>query len=530
MFTRRQLLKRQKCSLRYSALQYRRPNLCIVTINLHSPTIWMRSLMTNRLCLAQAVRRVVVSCLAIVPLLGVIPGQEMVQGAAGVATKRTAHINFARDVQPILASKCIRCHGPETHEGGLRLDDRTVATSKLDSGAYAIVPGKPDESEILRRVTADEAERMPPEEPPLDATQVSMLRQWLVEGASWPDHWAYQPLVAVTPPRFDDGKLESWCRTPIDRFILAELIYRGLQPASEAEPRILLRRLYFDVVGLPPSPVEVDAFLADHSPQAYEKVVDRLLASPQYGERWARHWMDVVHYADSHGFEHDLPRSMWPYRDYLIGAFNSDLPYRQFIREQVAGDVLAPDDPRALTATGFLATGPWDQSALQSGQTDTDDYRVSQYLDRDDIVSTIMSTFVSSTVHCARCHDHKFDPISQADYYALQAVVSGIDKAPREYDPDPNVGRRRRELIARCALVQRQLDGHDVALLAPDLQAAVNLWEKQFLTQDSQWQILDPINAYSENGADLIKQPDLSLVSSGLCPDKDVYTVTVASN
>ncbi len=267
-------------------------------------------------------------------------------------------------------------------------------------------------------------------------------------------------------------------------------------------------------------------FLADQSADAYEQVVDRLLASPQFGERWARHWMDVVHYADSHGFEHDMPRSMWPYRDYLINAFNSDMPYRQFIREQVAGDVLSPEDPRALTATGFLATGPWDQSALQSGQMDTDDYRISQYQDRDDIVSTIMSTFVSSTVHCARCHDHKFDPISQADYYGLQAVVAGIDKAPREYDPDPAVGRERRSLAARKVEVQRQLDDRDPALLARELQDEVTAWERGILAQEAQWTILDPIEARSANGAKLIKQGDLSLVASGPCPDKDVYTIT----
>jgi hypothetical protein len=401
-----------------------------------------------------------------------------------------------------------------------------VATSKLESGNCPIVPGKPDDSELLRRVTADEAERMPPEEPPLDPKQAETLRRWIVEGATWPDHWAYQPLTAPTPPRFDDAKLEGWCRTPIDRFILAELINRGLHSAPEADRRTLLRRLYFDLIGLPPLPEEVDAFLADESADAYENVVDRLLASPQYGERWARHWMDVVHYADSHGFEHDMPRTLWPYRDYIINAFNSDMPYRQFIREQVAGDALAPDDPRALTATGFLATGPWDQSALQAGETDTDDYRISQYLDRDDIVSTIMSTFVSSTVHCARCHDHKFDPISQTDYYALQAVVAGIDKAPREYDPDPAVGRQRRELAARRAHVQQQLDHEDIGLLAPDLQTEVTAWQQQFQAQDAQWRVLDPIDAHSANGADLIKQDDLSLISTGPCPDKDMYTIT----
>lgn len=448
-------------------------------------------------------------------------------------TKSTANaeVDFARDVQPILASKCIRCHGPETREAGLRLDDRTIAISELDSGSHAIIPGRSEGSELLRRITADESERMPPEGPPLDAAQVATLRQWIADGAVWPDHWAYQPLKTTPPTQFEDAAvLEGWCRTPIDRFILAGLRQRGLQPSAEAERRLLLRRVYFDVIGLPPTPEEVEEFLNDKSEDAYEKLVDRLLASPHYGERWARHWMDVVHYADSHGFEHDMPRNSWPYRDYLIHAFNSDMPYRQFTREQVAGDVLLPDDPRALTATGFLATGPWDQSALQAGQMDTDDYRISQYLDRDDIVSTIMSTFVSSTVHCARCHDHKFDPISQSDYYSLQAVVSGIDKATREYDPDPMVGRERRELVAQRAEIQRQLDARDPALLSQQLQDEIAAWEQEGLAQEAQWTILDPIEATSANGADLIKQGDLSLVSSGPCPEKDVYTVTARAN
>jgi hypothetical protein len=445
------------------------------------------------------------------------------------ALGRESAVDFARDVQPILASKCIRCHGPETQEAGLRLDDRAAAISELESGAHAVVPRGADESELLRRVTADESERMPPEEPPLSESQVAMLRQWIADGAEWPDHWAYQPLKKTEPPKFDEEPLEAWCRTQIDRFVLAQMERRSLSPSAEADRRTLLRRVYFDVIGLPPSPQEVEAFLKDESPDAYEKVVDRLLASPHYGERWARHWMDVVHYADSHGFEHDMPRSIWPYRDYLIDAFNRDLPYAQIVREQVAGDVIAPDDPRALTATGFLATGPWDQSALQAGQMDTDDYRTSQYLDRDDIVSTIMSTFVSSTVHCARCHDHKFDPILQADYYSLQAVVSGIDKATRQYDPDPNVWRQRKELTAEQERVQRQSEARDAALVTAELQAEVAEWEKR-LVADDQWQVLDLVEARSANGADLTKQTDLSVVSSGPCPDKDVYTVVAQVN
>jgi len=452
-----------------------------------------------------------------------------VQPAAAVDSNAAAEpartINFARDVQPILASKCIRCHGPETHEAGLRLDDREVATTKLESGNRAVNAGLPETSELLRRITADVAERMPPEEPPLDASQIATLRQWIAEGASWPDHWSYQPLAEAAPPNLKDLVREGWCRTPIDRFIFAELTKRGLKPAPETDRRTLLRRVYFDLIGLPPAPEDVDAFLADRSADAYEKIVDRLLASPQYGERWARHWMDVVHYADSHGFEHDMPRSIWPYRDYVVAAFNADLPYAQFVREQVAGDVLAPDDPRALTATGFLATGPWDQSSLQAGEMDTDDYRTSQYLDRDDIVSTIMSTFVSTTVHCARCHDHKFDPVSQADYYALQAVVAGIDKAPREFDPDASVARQRRELLSQKSEVERQLETQDAALLSAKSQDEVAAWEQQFRAQSRRLQTVDPIKLSSAQGSDLIEEGDHTIVASGACPDKDIYTI-----
>jgi len=487
--------------------------------------------LTNKLWLAALTSHGMIACMVAVLAWEVARSEETTDEPDARTSSTFSNIDFARDVQPILASKCIRCHGPETREAGLRLDDRKVALSELESGNHAITPGRPEDSELLRRITADESERMPPAEPPLNAIQVARLRQWIAEGATWPDHWAYQPLKIATPPQYDDAaELERWCRTPIDRFILEELRKRGLRPAAEAERRILLRRVYFDAIGLPPIPEETEAFLSDKSPDAYEKLIDRLLASPQYGERWARHWMDVVHYADSHGFEHDLPRTSWPYRDYLINAFNSDMPYRQFIREQLAGDVMSPEDPRALTATGFLATGPWDQSALQAGQMDTDDYRISQYLDRDDIVSTIMSTFVSSTVHCARCHDHKFDPISQSDYYSLQAVVSGIDKASREYDPDPGVARQRRDLLAQRADVQRQLDAHDPRLLSRESHDEIAAWEQEALAQEAQWKILDPIDARSANGADLIKQDDLSLVSSGPCPEKDVYTVTAQVN
>ena len=225
----------------------------------------------------------------------------------------------------------------------------------------------------------------------------------------------------------------------------ANLARHHLSPSQPADRRTLIRRVYFDLIGLPPTPGEVAAFAADNTPGAYERLVDRLLESPLYGERWARHWIDVVHFAETHGHDEDLPRpNAWPYRDYLIRSFNDDKPYARFVSEQVAGDVLYPNDPQATVALGFLAAGPWDQSSLRNIVDDTIDKKRAQLLDRDDVVMNVMSTFTSTTVHCARCHDHKFDPISQTDYYALQAVFAGVDRADREFDPDPAVRARRR--------------------------------------------------------------------------------------
>ena len=192
----------------------------------------------------------------------------------------------------------------------------------------------------------------------------------------------------------------------------------------------MIRRLSFDLIGLPPTPEECEQFERDQAPDAYERLVDRLLASPHYGERWARHWMDVVHFAETHGHDQDRIRpNAWPYRDYLIESFNRDIPYARFVQEQLAADVLFPNEPRLVVALGMIAAGPWDESSLRDIREDSIDRQIGYYIDRDDMVSTVMSTFVSSTVHCARCHDHKFDPISQEDYYSLQAVFAGVDKA-----------------------------------------------------------------------------------------------------
>jgi hypothetical protein len=265
-------------------------------------------------------------------------------------------------------------------------------------------------------------------------------------------HWAYQPL---RPPAIPSIKDRNWIRTPLDAFVLAKLEAKGLSPSPPADRRTLLRRVSFDLLGLPPTPAEIEAFVGDGSPDAYEKAVDRLLASPHYGERWARHWMDVIHFAETHGHDQDVPRdNAWPYRDYLIRSFNDDKPYSRFVEEQIAGDVLWPDDPQTIVATGFIAAGPWDESSLRDIRPDSIDRKIGQYLDRDDMVTTAMSTFVSATVHCARCHAHKFDPISQKDYYRLQAVFAGIDRADRPYDADPRLARTRRSLQQRLAIAR----------------------------------------------------------------------------
>jgi hypothetical protein len=305
--------------------------------------------------------------------------------------------------------------------------------------------------------------------------------------------WSLKPLVKPAIPAIRTAPDSSWVRTPIDRFILAKLEEKGLAPSPPADKRTLLRRVTFDLIGLPPTRAELDAFLADESSEAYDRVVDRLLASPHFGERWARHWMDVVHYAETHGHDQDRPRpNAWPYRDYLVRSFNDDKPYARFVQEQVAGDRLYPDEPDAIVALGMLATGPWDESSLRDIRDDTIDRQIGRYLDRDDIVSTVMSAFASTTVHCARCHDHKFDPITQKDYYAVQAVFAATDKADRLYDADPRTAARRRQLLQEKARLAGLRKPERLALLTSDVQARVAIWEKHADSFKVKWSPLDP--------------------------------------
>jgi hypothetical protein len=325
-------------------------------------------------------------------------------------------------------------------------------------------------------------------------------------------------------PDVNVDRYRDWPQNPIDNFVLAAMLDRGLSPSPAADKRTLLRRLTFDLTGLPPTQAELDAFLADESPDAYDRAVDRLLASPAYGERWARHWLDVVHFAETHGHDQDRPRpNAWPYRDYVVRSLNADKPYARFVQEQIAGDVLFPEDAHATAALGFLAAGPWDESSLMAINDDTVDKKIARYLDRDDMITTTMGTFASATVHCARCHEHKFDPISQKDYYALQAVFAGVDKADRPYDFDPAVARRRHELRSRRDQLEALKGKADDTLLTADAQKQVAEWEKKL--SGSIWTLLEPTKASSANGSALKPQPDFSILSTEKRPDKDTYTI-----
>lgn len=352
------------------------------------------------------------------------------------------------------------------------------------------------------------------------------------EGAAASKNWALQPLMmrelpalrSNLPPLSSTSVLAPLPENPIDRWIGAALDQHGLAPASEADRATLLRRVSFDLIGLPPTPEEVESFLQDRSPEAYGRVVNRLLDSPRYGERWARHWMDAVHFAETHGHDQDRIRTnAWPYRDYLIQSFNSDKPYARFVEEQVAGDVLFPEDPRATVGLGFLAAGPWDESSLRDIREDTLDRQIGRYLDRDDMLTTVMQTFTSTTVQCARCHDHKFDPIPQRDYYALQAVFAGVDRANRTYDADAKTTQRRKLCSGNLALSQRE---DRAFLLSESSQAIARAWEADRSKVAVEWVTLDPDSFVSSAGAHLTKQPDGSLLVSGTHGPTDTYTIS----
>lgn len=341
---------------------------------------------------------------------------------------------FRAQVAPILQAKCLSCHDGPIPKGGLSLASARTFAQGGESGPV-VVPGKPNESLLWEQVRGPEP-AMPKDAPALSAAEQGALRQWIERGAHWPANqplhpeaagnatWSFEP---IRKPRLPAVQSE-WIRSPIDAFILAMLHEHRLAPTPAADARTLLRRVQFDLTGLPPTAAELDAFELDKDPLAFERRVDSILASPAYGERWGRHWLDVVHYGDTHGYDKDKRRpNAWPYRDYVIRSFNADKPYGRFIIEQLAGDHDRSAEGRI--ATGFIAAGPWDFVGHVELAEGTVAKMATRALDRDDMVTNALSTFCSVTVHCARCHDHPFDPIRQEDYYRLQAVFSGVERA-----------------------------------------------------------------------------------------------------
>jgi hypothetical protein len=351
-------------------------------------------------------------------VLGIMPS-----GAAADPSvpSRKLTVDFARDIKPILSEHCLECHGPEKARGGFRLTNRVAALGASASGASAIVPGKPEASELVRRITTtDRDERMPPrKKEPLRPAEIEKLRQWIAEGVAWTEHWAWQPLQKATLPEVRAG---SWVRTGVDRFVLARLEEKGITPSSEADRYTLIKRLSYDLLGLPPSPEEADAYANDRSRDAYEKLVERLLASPHFGERWGRHWLDLAHFADSDGYETDRARpDAYLYRDWVIRAFNDDLPFDQFTIEQLAGDLLPEPTAQQKIATAF------NRQTLtnEEGGVDQEEFRVAAAFDRTETVGTV---WLGLTVGCVRCHSHKYDPIAHAEYYKLFAFFNNADE------------------------------------------------------------------------------------------------------
>ena len=338
-----------------------------------------------------------------------------------------APIDFIRDIRPILSNNCFQCHGPDssTREADLRLDTREGALGSVDREAL-IVPGQPHESELLRRIASDDPdERMPPadsEYGQLSPEEIDLVRRWIAQGAEWQEHWAF-----ITPvrPELPDVGNSGWPVNGIDHFTLVRMREDGLEPAEEAEKEALIRRVTYDLTGLPPSLEQIDEFLADDSPDAYERLVDRLLDSPHYGEHMTRYWLDAVRYGDTHGLHLDNIRSLWPYRDWLINAFNSNQPFDRMTIEQIAGDLLPEATMQQRVATGFNRCNV----TTSEGGSIPEEFYVRYTVDR---VETLSTVYMGLTMGCAVCHDHKFDPFSQKEFYGLFAFYNSFNENPMD--------------------------------------------------------------------------------------------------
>jgi len=444
-------------------------------------------------------------------------------------------VDFVRDIQPIFAEHCAACHGAKRQEGGLRLTDRASALAGGDSGQKAIVPSDAKASRLIRVLDGSDTEtRMPPEGEgkPLSAEQIALLTRWINEGAAWPatgdqapvaaQHWAWRPPVKAPLPSV---KQTGWPRQPFDYFVLQQIERAGLSPAAEADRYTLARRVHLDLIGLPPTPEQLAAFINDPSPDAYERMVDRVLAEPAYGERWARVWLDLARYADSKGYGSDPLRTIWRYRDWVIEAFNRNQPYDQFTIEQLAGDLLPRPTPDQLLATAFHRN----TMANDEGGTDDEEFRVAAVKDR---IETTIQVWMGLTMGCAKCHSHKFDPITQREYYAAYAFFDQTEDADRG-DEEPRLPTPTRielqeqaSLRDRLAALQQQLDTPP-----PGLDEQLAAWESQLRERDRHWTVAAPQRAVSEGGTHLRVLADQSVLAVGdVKPDLEVYRLDVPTD
>jgi mono/diheme cytochrome c family protein len=446
-------------------------------------------------------------------LAGSLEAAEAEPGKLPPATTRL--VDFAKDIQPIFANNCYSCHGPKRQESALRLDQKAGAFKGGDEfGAKAIVAGQSAGSLLIQAVAHTHPDlKMPKKGERLTAEQVGLLRAWIDQGAVWPesadvqrkdpkDHWAFKTPVKPRTPPVKDTK---WPRTPIDNFILAKLEKEKLRPSPETDKVSLLRRLSLDLIGLPPTIAELDAFLADKSKDAYEKQVERLLASPHYGERWGRHWLDAARYADSDGYEKDMSRQVHFYRDYVINAFNRDLPYNQFLLEQIAGDQLPNATQEQRVATGFLRNSMLNEE----GAIDPEQFRMDSMFDRMDAIGKAM---LGLTIQCAQCHNHKYDPISQEDYYRMFAFINNDHEAmPAVYTSDEQ---------QKIAVIQRGVAEieRDLKERLPDWEERMAKWEQAVATNQPEWQVVWPLPHFGDNDQRFYELPDKSLLAAGYKP------------
>ncbi|MEZ6090692.1 MAG: DUF1549 domain-containing protein [Pirellulaceae bacterium] len=448
-------------------------------------------------------------------------------GIAGILVGLTCtsvqavEVSFNRDIRPLLSANCYACHGPDdqARQADLRLDHFEGATTDL-GGYKALVPENPDASEMYKRlVTDDEDLMMPPVDSGhrLDADQKQLIRDWISAGGSYDQHWAFVPPERPEPPVVGGG---NWPARPIDAFVLSRLEAVGLQPSPEADPYTLLRRVSLDLTGLPPTIEQADAFAANPTPEAYAQHVDRLLESNRFGEHWGRMWLDLARYADTKGYEKDRPRTMWRYRDWVIDALNQDMPFDQFTLEQLAGDLLPDATPDNILATAFHRN----TMINEEGGTDDEEFRVAAVKDR---VDTTIQVWMGLTMGCAKCHSHKYDPISIQDYYALYAVFNQTQDADQGNE-SPTMPMPTPEQAARVGELTNQIDALNEQLeTKPDgFEEAYAAWESKMLADGIPWRMLSLADFSTESGVTLKTDPDGTLVAVGEKPASDQWQLT----